>query len=177
MADSGKATPCMAGASGTGSCGSVFSCSSVRRDQDTERNWKDGREWVAGVPQQVRGRRGCASVGAQCRRRGRPSPGLLEKAALGPGAKPSPGRHPAGSSWNGSQALPGAPTAGGDGPALSRQADSVSTLTVGGPCGQHGSFPAGPRAGPTGGVRKGNSRARKLLTSSRPSKKRLRFPP
>lgn len=70
MADSGKTTPL--GASGTGSCRSVLSCSSVRRDQDTERNWKDGREWVAGVPQQVRGRRGCASVGARplgCSRR------------------------------------------------------------------------------------------------------------
>lgn len=147
MADSGKTTPL--GASGTGSCRSVLSCSSVRRDQDTEQNWKDGREWVAGVPQQVRGRRGCASVGAKCRRRGRPPPGLLEKAALGPGAKP-PGRHPAGSSWNSSQALPGAPTAGGEGPAPSRQADLVSTLTVEGPCGQHGSSRLvrglGPRA-------------------------------
>lgn len=174
MADSGKTTPL--GASGTGSCRSVLSCSSVRRDQDTEQNWKDGREWVAGVPQQVRGRRGCASVGAQCRRRGRPPPGLLEKAALGPGAKP-PGRHPAGSSWNSSQALPGAPTAGGDGPSPEQTGGHGVDIDCWGPLRPARLFPAGPRAGTTGGVRKGNSRARKLLTSSRPSKKRLRFPP
>lgn len=178
MADSGKTKPGLVGASGTGSCGSVLSChwgvQLPRWDQDTGAELKracgsraDDRCPAAGpraggaVPQRTPGAGavGACPLGCPRRLRWELAPNLLQGAAqLGlPGAAGM------------LQALPGAPTAGGDGPAPSGQADPVLTSTAPGPC--------GPRAGPTGRVRKGNSRAGTLLTSSWPRKKRLWFPP